>query len=115
MWIFDSYYKGSVQLWGRDHGLIQASAAYPPSFYMHLPDPTAHRDMIEALESRFKTFRRTGFFKPMASKSYWSYDQVKHKDAALIPEWQVHRLCLKGEPVLEEQIAPGPGVAEWRF
>jgi len=55
MWIFDSYYKGSVQLWGREHGLIQASAAYPPSFYMHLPDPPAHRDMIEALESRFKT------------------------------------------------------------
>ena len=55
MWIFDSYYKGSVQLWGRENGLIQASAAYPPSFYMHLPDPPAHRDMIEALESRFKT------------------------------------------------------------
>jgi DNA polymerase I len=55
MWIFDSYYKGSMQLWGRERGLIQASAAYPLSFYMHLPDPPAHRDMIEALESRFKT------------------------------------------------------------
>ncbi|HOE46774.1 hypothetical protein [Methanothrix soehngenii] len=54
MWIFDSYYKGSVQLWGREHGLIQASAACPPLFYMHLPDPPVHRDMIEALESRFK-------------------------------------------------------------
>ena len=55
MWIFDSYYKGCVELWGRERGLTKASAAYPPSFYMHLKDPPAHREMIEALESRFKT------------------------------------------------------------
>jgi DNA polymerase I len=55
MWIFDSYYKGCVELWGRERGLRQASLAYPPSFYMHLKDPAAHRDMIEALESRFRT------------------------------------------------------------
>jgi len=54
MWIFDSYYKGSVQLWGREDGLTGASVGYPPSFYMHLPDSPTHRDMIEALESRFK-------------------------------------------------------------
>ena len=54
MWIFDSYYKGCVELWGRERGLTKASAAYPPSFYMHLKDPPAHREMIEALESRFK-------------------------------------------------------------
>jgi len=35
------------------------------------------------------TVSRTGFFKPMASKSYWSYGQVKHKEAALIPEGRV--------------------------
>ena len=35
------------------------------------------------------TFSRTGFFKPMASKSYWSYGQVKHKDGALIPEGRI--------------------------
>lgn len=61
MWIFDSYYKGCVHLWGRERGLSRVSAAYPPSFYMHLKDPPAHREMIEALESRFKaeecTFR----------------------------------------------------------
>ena len=55
MWIFDSYDKGCVELWGRERGLTRASAAYPPSFYMLLRDPPAHREMIEALESRFKT------------------------------------------------------------
>ncbi len=54
MWIFDSYYKGCVELWGRERGLTKASVAYPQSFYMHLHDPPAHREMIEALESRFK-------------------------------------------------------------
>jgi DNA polymerase, archaea type len=54
MWIFDSYYKGCVELWGRERGLVKVSAAYPPPFYMHLRDPPAHREMIEALESRFK-------------------------------------------------------------
>jgi len=55
MWIFDSYYKGCVELWGRERGLTKASAAYPPSFYMHLKDTAGHSEMIEALESRFKT------------------------------------------------------------
>jgi DNA polymerase, archaea type len=54
MWIFDSYYKGCVEMWGRENGLTKVSAAHPPSFYVHLKDPPAHREMIEALESRFK-------------------------------------------------------------
>src|SRR5512136_22820 len=54
MWIFDSYYKGCVELWGRERGLSNVSAAYPPSFYMHLKDPQAHLDMIEGLESRYR-------------------------------------------------------------
>jgi len=32
------------------------------------------------------TISRTGFFKPMASKSYWSYGKVNHKEGAMIPE-----------------------------
>jgi hypothetical protein len=32
----------------------KVSAAYPPSFYMHLDDPTSHMEMIEGLESRYK-------------------------------------------------------------
>jgi len=54
VWIFDSYYRGCVELWGRERGLARASIAYPPSFYMHLKDPPAHREMIEALEARFR-------------------------------------------------------------
>ncbi len=54
MWIFDSYYKGSVELWSRERRLSRSSAAYPPSFYMHLKDPHAHWEMIEGLESRYK-------------------------------------------------------------
>jgi DNA polymerase I len=60
-WIFDCYYKGSVELWSRDNRLINTSTAYLPSFYMHLKDPHAHREMISALERRYKaeecTFR----------------------------------------------------------
>jgi len=54
MWIFDSYFKGCVTMWGRERGLARSSLPYPPSFYMHLKDPHAHGEMIEALESRFK-------------------------------------------------------------
>jgi len=54
MWIFDSYYKGCVELWSRERGLSRVSAAYPPSFYMHLKDPHAHFEMIEGLESRYR-------------------------------------------------------------
>ena len=35
------------------------------------------------------TISRTGFFKPMASKSYWSYGKVNHKEGAMIPEGRI--------------------------
>jgi len=54
MWIFDSYFKGCVELWSRERALARASAAYPPSFYLLLKDPPEHREMIEFLETRFK-------------------------------------------------------------
>jgi len=54
MWIFDSYFKGCVTMWGRERGLTRSSLPYLPSFYMHLKDPHAHGEMIETLESRFK-------------------------------------------------------------
>jgi DNA polymerase I len=53
MWIFDSYYKGSVHLWARERGLVQTVVMHPQSFYVHLPDPAAHVSMIEALESLY--------------------------------------------------------------
>jgi DNA polymerase, archaea type len=54
MWIFDSYYKGCVELWSRERGLSKVSAAYPPSFYMYLNDTANYSEMIEALENRFR-------------------------------------------------------------
>jgi DNA polymerase, archaea type len=35
------------------------------------------------------TISRTGFFRQMASKSYWSYGKVNHKDGAMIPEGRI--------------------------
>jgi hypothetical protein len=46
--------QGCVELWSRERGLERISAAYPPSFYMHLKDPHAHWEMIQALESRYR-------------------------------------------------------------
>jgi DNA polymerase I len=54
MWIFDSYYKGRVELWSRERRLNRDSIHYPPSFYLHLKDPHAHCEMIEGLASRYK-------------------------------------------------------------
>ncbi len=54
MWIFDSYYKGTVELWGREGRLSRLSVSYPPSFFMHLKDPSAHRATIGALENIFR-------------------------------------------------------------
>jgi DNA polymerase I len=54
MWIFDSYYKGTVELWGRERRLSRLSVSYPPSFFMHLKDPSTHRDTIDALENIYR-------------------------------------------------------------
>jgi hypothetical protein len=54
MWIFDSYYKGSVEPWSRQRGLNRTSFGYPPFFYMHLKDPHTHWDMIEGLKSWYR-------------------------------------------------------------
>jgi hypothetical protein len=45
-WIFDSYFKGCVELWSRGRGLERISAAYPPSFYMHIKDPHAEEKRL---------------------------------------------------------------------
>ncbi len=36
-----------------------------------------------------QSISRSGHFRSMAAKSYWSYGQVNHKDGALIPEGRV--------------------------
>ena len=35
------------------------------------------------------TISRTGFLKPMASRSYWSYGKINHKEGAVIPEGRI--------------------------
>ena len=55
MWIFDSYYRGAVELWDRQRASSKPlTFRYSPSFYMYLEDPHTHWEMIEGLESRFK-------------------------------------------------------------
>jgi DNA polymerase, archaea type len=54
IWISDSYFKGCVELWSRERGLVRICVPYPPSFYMHLKDPHAYWEMIQALENRFR-------------------------------------------------------------
>ncbi|MGD0954887.1 MAG: hypothetical protein ABR985_21300 [Methanotrichaceae archaeon] len=41
MWIFYSYFKGRMEFQSRESGLERISAAYTPSFYMHLKDSHA--------------------------------------------------------------------------
>jgi DNA polymerase I len=55
MWIFDTAIrKGRLEIWGKEGERVQrTSAAIRPFFYLHLPDPHVHREMLEALESRF--------------------------------------------------------------
>lgn len=73
MWIFDSYYKGCVELWARDRRVVSQSEQYPQSFYLYLKDAHAHLDMIAGLESRFKveetSFRTIYGVSSMATKS----------------------------------------------
>ena len=45
----------------------KVSAAYPPSFYMHLKDPPTHQEMIEALGTRLK--QRSAALEPSLAPS----------------------------------------------
>lgn len=55
MWIFDSYHRGTVELWDRERVSPKPlTFRYQPSFYLYLEDPHAHWEMIEGLEWRFK-------------------------------------------------------------
>jgi len=51
MWILDARYAGGVELWVKEgRGCRKVVEAYRPSFLVHLPDPSPHLSMIEALE-----------------------------------------------------------------
>ena len=53
MWILDSAYRGGVDLWVRDGAVTKIRHEYDPPFYLYLPDPHPHHDMIGTLESEY--------------------------------------------------------------
>jgi DNA polymerase I len=54
MWILDSCYrKGGVELWSRGPQAAMAREEYDPPFCLHLPDPAAYWEMIDALSSQY--------------------------------------------------------------
>jgi len=54
MWILDSVYRGRVELWEKDGTVKNVRCEYDPPFYLHLPDPHPHHDMIRALEDEYR-------------------------------------------------------------
>jgi DNA polymerase I len=62
MWIFDAVTGQGAALWGKERGKVKRETIpLRPSFYLHLPDPHPHSEMLEALSSRYRveecTFR----------------------------------------------------------
>jgi len=62
MRIIDSRYRDGVELWEkRPSGVRRVSVPYQATFYLHLPDPHAHWELLDALGTRYEveecTFR----------------------------------------------------------
>jgi len=54
MWILDTCARnGRVEIWEKGRNGRHHTFPAHPSFLMHLPDPHAHGDLLEGLESRF--------------------------------------------------------------
>lgn len=54
MWILDTCARnGQVEIWEKGRNGRHLTFPALPSFLMHLPDPHAHGDLLEGLESRF--------------------------------------------------------------
>ncbi|MCE5299075.1 MAG: type B DNA-directed DNA polymerase [Methanoregulaceae archaeon] len=75
MWITDTCYRDAVEIWEltRDGVTLHRTVPCTPSFYLHLADPAAHWELLEALESAYGaeecTFRTVhgdcdGYFVP---------------------------------------------------
>ncbi len=55
MWILDSAFRsGGVDLWHKDGTVQKCHHEYDPPFYLQLPDPDLHHEMIEALEEHYR-------------------------------------------------------------
>jgi DNA polymerase I len=53
MWILDSACRDGVDLWYCDGSVKCRHHEYDPPFYLYLPDPPAHHEMIDALKERY--------------------------------------------------------------
>jgi len=54
MWIVDSAYRdGGVDLWTKDGTVSKVHYDYKPPFFVHVHDPPAHHEMIDALAGRY--------------------------------------------------------------
>ncbi len=55
MWILDCYSRGNrVVLWVKDGAVRRYECEFNPCFFLHLPDPSLHVEMLETLESLYK-------------------------------------------------------------
>ncbi|MDH7509187.1 MAG: type B DNA-directed DNA polymerase [Methanomassiliicoccales archaeon] len=54
MWVFDSSYGRSVELWIKDGGTRKICEGYSPPFFVHFKDKHSALDLIEGLASRYK-------------------------------------------------------------
>jgi len=54
VWILDSGYRDGTDLWYKDGTVTRVHRDYDPPFYLHLPDPHAHYEMIGALEDQYR-------------------------------------------------------------
>ena len=53
MWILDADYRGDIELWVMEDRVRRIRERYRPSFFLHLPDPHGHRDMLDELAARY--------------------------------------------------------------
>ncbi len=54
MWIIDSAYRnGGVDLWTKEGVVAKVHHDYAPSFSIHFNDPTAHHELIDAIQERY--------------------------------------------------------------
>jgi DNA polymerase I len=53
--IIDTRYRGGVEIWEwSSAGAVRLTTVpYAPSFYLHLPDPALHRELLESLEAEY--------------------------------------------------------------
>ncbi|MGA2918149.1 type B DNA-directed DNA polymerase [Methanoregula sp.] len=58
MWILDSAFRSGVDLWCKEAGgkgtVTRVHHDYDPPFFLHLPDPDRHHELVAALEEQYR-------------------------------------------------------------